>query len=46
MFAFYFPAADAEQGKPVLGGGEFMASFNDKPETEAVVAVLTCRPSG
>jgi alpha-glucoside transport system substrate-binding protein len=37
VFAFYFPSADTSS-KPVLGGGEFMASFNDKPETEAVVA--------
>lgn len=37
VFAFYFPSQDPAS-KPVLGGGEFMASFNDKPETEAVVS--------
>ena len=40
VYAFYFPAADASS-KPVLGGGEFLASFNDKPETEAVVQLFT-----
>jgi len=40
VYAFYFPAADATS-KPVLGGGEFLASFNDKPETDAVVQLFT-----
>jgi alpha-glucoside transport system substrate-binding protein len=40
VYAFYFPSADASS-KPVLGGGEFLASFNDKPETEAVVQLFT-----
>lgn len=34
VFAFYFPGADTSS-KPVLGGGEFVAQFNDKPEVEA-----------
>jgi alpha-glucoside transport system substrate-binding protein len=39
VFAFYFPSADASS-KPVLGGGEFLAAFNDKPETEAVISLF------
>jgi len=35
VFAFYFPSNDPS-AKPVLGGGEFVAQFNDKPEVEAV----------
>jgi alpha-glucoside transport system substrate-binding protein len=36
VFAFYLPAVDPAAGKPVLGGGEFVAAFNDKPETTSV----------
>ena len=39
VFAFYFPGVDASS-KPVLGGGEFLATFNDKPETEAVESLF------
>jgi alpha-glucoside transport system substrate-binding protein len=39
VYAFYFPGADANS-KPVLGGGEFLATFNDKPETEAVQSLF------
>jgi alpha-glucoside transport system substrate-binding protein len=35
VFAFYFPGNDPAK-RPVLGGGEFVAQFNDKPEVEAV----------
>ncbi len=35
VFAFYLPGASADD-RPVLGGGEFLAAFNDKPETQAV----------
>lgn len=38
VFAFYLPAVDPAKGKPVLGGGEVDAAFNDKPETQAVLA--------
>jgi alpha-glucoside transport system substrate-binding protein len=31
---------DASNGKPVLGGGEFLAAFNTKPETQAVQLYL------
>ncbi|MBK7623315.1 MAG: carbohydrate ABC transporter substrate-binding protein [Kineosporiaceae bacterium] len=40
VFAFYLPPVDAAKGKPVLGGGEFLAAFNDKPETQAVQLYL------
>ena len=33
VFAFYLPSMGDD--KPVLGGGEFVAAFNDKPETQA-----------
>jgi alpha-glucoside transport system substrate-binding protein len=36
VFAFYLPPVDPAAGKPVLGGGEFVAAFNDKPETTSV----------
>ena len=39
VYAFYFPSADPAS-KPVLGGGEFLAAFNEKPETEAVVSLF------
>jgi alpha-glucoside transport system substrate-binding protein len=35
VFAFYLPGPSAES-RPVLGGGEFLAAFNEKPETQAV----------
>ncbi|MGK5675167.1 ABC transporter substrate-binding protein [Micromonospora sp. URMC 106] len=40
VFAFYFPAIDAAKGKPVLGGGEFVAAFADRPEVQAVQTYL------
>ncbi|KWV33819.1 ABC transporter substrate-binding protein [Micromonospora rifamycinica] len=40
VFAFYFPAIDAAKGKPVLGGGEFVAAFTDRPEVQAVQTYL------
>ncbi|TDC76265.1 carbohydrate ABC transporter substrate-binding protein [Micromonospora sp. KC606] len=40
VFAFYFPAIDPTQGKPVLGGGEFVAAFADRPEVQAVQTYL------
>jgi alpha-glucoside transport system substrate-binding protein len=40
VFAFYLPSIDPAQGKPVLGGGEFLAAFNEKPETQAVQLYL------
>jgi alpha-glucoside transport system substrate-binding protein len=40
VFAFYFPPIDAAKGKPVLGGGEFVAAFADRPEVQAVQTYL------
>jgi alpha-glucoside transport system substrate-binding protein len=39
VFAFYLPSMGEE--KPVLGGGEFVAAFNDKPETQAFQTYLS-----
>ncbi len=36
IFAFYLPPIDAAKGKPLLIGGEYVAAFNEKPETQAV----------
>ncbi|NGM13651.1 ABC transporter substrate-binding protein [Verrucosispora sp. WMMA2044] len=40
VFAFYFPAIDPAKGKPVLGGGEFVTAFADRPEVQAVQTYL------
>jgi len=34
VFAFYLPGKTADS-KPVLGGGEFIAAFSDRPEVKA-----------
>ncbi|GEL95425.1 alpha-glucoside ABC transporter substrate-binding protein [Cellulomonas composti] len=39
VFAFYFPGLDAGT-RPVLGGGEFVAAFSDRPEVAAFQAFL------
>ncbi|NCT91787.1 carbohydrate ABC transporter substrate-binding protein [Cellulomonas sp. APG4] len=39
VFAFYFPTNGDE--RPVLGGGEFVAAFSDRPEVAAFQAYLT-----
>ena len=41
VFAFYLPAIDPAAGKPVLGGGEFVGAFADRPEVKAVQEYLT-----
>ncbi|MFL6110931.1 MAG: ABC transporter substrate-binding protein, partial [Catenulispora sp.] len=41
VFAFYLPPVDPSKGKPVEGGGEFVAAFNDKPETVAFQTYLS-----
>ena len=40
VFAFYFPGESADD-KPVLGGGEFVAAFNDRPEVAIVQTYLS-----
>lgn len=41
IFAFYLPTVDPSKGKPVEGGGEFVAAFNDKAETKAFQTYLS-----
>jgi alpha-glucoside transport system substrate-binding protein len=43
VFAFYLPPIDASKGKPVLGAGEFVAAFNDKPEVQAFQTYLASK---
>ncbi len=40
-FAFYLPAMSEEFGKPVLGGGEFVAAFDSRPEVQAFQTYLS-----
>ncbi|GAA4405851.1 ABC transporter substrate-binding protein [Fodinibacter luteus] len=40
VWAFYFPAQDAT-AHPVLGGGEFVAAFADRPEVKAFQTFLS-----
>jgi alpha-glucoside transport system substrate-binding protein len=40
VFAFYLPARD-DSSKPVLGGGEFLVAFSDRPEVQAFQAFLS-----
>lgn len=40
VFAFYFPAVDPSKGKPILGSGQFITSFTDRPEVQAVQTYL------
>ncbi|MFZ5871651.1 MAG: ABC transporter substrate-binding protein [Actinomycetota bacterium] len=39
VFAFYFPAETTDE-RPLLGGGEFVAAFSDRPEVQAFQAYL------
>jgi alpha-glucoside transport system substrate-binding protein len=40
VFAFYLPGETAED-KPVLGGGEFILAFNDRPAVQAFQTYLS-----
>ena len=40
-FAFYLPVTNADNGNPVLGGGEFVTAFSDKPEVQAFQTYLS-----
>jgi alpha-glucoside transport system substrate-binding protein len=40
VFAFYLPGKD-EVSKPVLGGGEFIVAFSDRPEVKAFQTYLS-----
>ena len=46
VFAFYLPPIDERSGKPVLGGGEFVAAFADRPEVQAFQTYLVHRHLG
>lgn len=41
VFAFYFPAFAGADDQPLLGGGEFVTAFSDRPEVQAFQAYLT-----
>jgi alpha-glucoside transport system substrate-binding protein len=41
VFAFYLPTTNDNFGKPVEGGGEFVAAFSDKPEVQAFQTYLS-----
>ena len=41
VFAFYLPTISEDHGKPVLGGGEFAAAFDDRPEVQAFQTYLS-----
>jgi alpha-glucoside transport system substrate-binding protein len=40
LFAFYEPTMNDKFGKPIEGGGEFVAAFADRPEVEALQLYL------
>ena len=44
--AFFLPVAKAGDPKPMLGGGEIISAFNDKPETVAVATFLSSKDWG
>ena len=41
VFAFYLPPTNEDFGKPVLGAGEFVAAFDDRPEVQAFQTYLS-----
>lgn len=41
VFAFYLPAIDAAMGNPVLGAGDFIVAFSDRPEVQAFQTYLS-----
>jgi len=40
VFAFYFPSMSTDE-RPLLGGGEFVAAFADRPEVQALQTYLS-----
>ncbi|MFO7731362.1 MAG: ABC transporter substrate-binding protein [Spirochaetia bacterium] len=38
---FYLPPIDEEEGRPVLGAGDIMGAFTDRPEVRAVMRFLS-----
>jgi len=41
VFAFYLPAISSSVTTPVIGGGEFLTAFSNKPEVQAVQTYLS-----
>ena len=41
VFAFYLPVTQDNGDKPVLGGGEFVLAFDDRPEVQAFQTYLS-----
>jgi alpha-glucoside transport system substrate-binding protein len=41
VFAFYLPAVSASVSTPIVGGGEFVTAFSDRPEVQAVQNYLS-----
>ncbi|WIY82413.1 ABC transporter substrate-binding protein [Propionimicrobium sp. PCR01-08-3] len=41
VWAFYLPATDPDQAKPVIGGGDFALAFSDRPEVQAFQTYLS-----
>lgn len=41
VFAFYLPTVTEDFGRPVLGGGEFVAAFDSRPEVQAFQTYLS-----
>jgi alpha-glucoside transport system substrate-binding protein len=41
IHAFYLPGIDSSVPTPVVGGGEFLAAFSDRPEVQAVQNYLS-----
>jgi alpha-glucoside transport system substrate-binding protein len=41
VFAFYLPGTSAGGPKPVLGGGEFVTAFTDRPEVKAFLTYMS-----
>lgn len=41
VFAFYLPSTSEEFGDPVVGGGEFVTAFSDRPEVQAFQTYLS-----
>ncbi|NLT29652.1 MAG: carbohydrate ABC transporter substrate-binding protein [Propionibacterium sp.] len=40
VWAFYLPATNPEEAKPVTGGGDFALAFDDRPEVQAFQTFL------
>jgi alpha-glucoside transport system substrate-binding protein len=41
VFAFYLPTTSDKFGDPIVGGGEFVTAFNDRPEVQAFQTYLS-----